>query len=98
MDKMNKSYLFCLLTVLMLILSGLVPIINVNADVDNNGTFITEHQIISNGHMKTLGNHGAGARPPLTEPCKSWVEVIDGVPRLMVNGKPMPLTGYYGCW
>ncbi len=94
---MNKNYLFCLLTVLMLILSGLVPIINVNADVDNNGTFIVEHQIISNGHMKTLGNHGAGARPTLTEPCKSWVEVIDGVPRLMVNCKLMPITGYYGC-
>jgi len=33
----------------------------------------------------------------LTEPCKSYVDFVNGIPMLFVNGKPLPITGYYGC-
>jgi len=61
----------------------------------NEGTKV-EHKGSRSASSETI-RLSKSTRVPLTEPCRSSVQVIDGVPRLVVDGKPMPITGYYGC-
>lgn len=91
---MKKNCWFCLLIGLMVILSGLVPIINVNADVNENNA-IAGNLMESNEYSTTPITHNAESRPPLTDPCTSCVQTVDGNPKLFIDGEESEITGFY---
>ena len=96
---MKKVLSIIVLTILLLSAFGAVSEtefaeVNGDGNMENGRLKVVDSEIVESSEaIKTSENIRAG----LTEPCKSYVDFANGIPMLFVNGKPMPLTGYYGC-
>ena len=68
---------------------------------------VNGNENLENGRLGVVGSEIAESseairsskniRTGLTEPCKSYVDFVNGIPMLFVNGEPLSITGYYGC-